>query len=404
MNDLATPSRPRVATLGTRLRRYRLPLAVAAALSLLAATGFALWGGEIGPPPVSVVAERGDVEETVTALGNLQPRDYVDVGAQVSGQLKTIAVEIGDTVKQGDLLAEIDARVQQAKVEASRAQLQNLKAQLVERQAQLELSRQQYQRQHNLREEDATSEDAYQVAKATLRAGEAQIEALKAQIQQTESTIRGDETTLGYTKIYAPMNGTVVQLLAKQGQTLNANQTAPIILRIADLSTMTVWTQVSEADVAKLRIGMDAYFTTLGDSRRRWTGKLRQILPTPEVLNNVVLYTALFEVDNPRGDLMTQMSAQVFFVAAAAHDVVTVPVTALKPLKPRERSYQVTVVDERGREQLREVNVGVTNRVTAEILAGLEPGERVLTHELTAAPSSSSQPGRRPGGGLRGFR
>lgn len=402
MTDKTTPSRPRSAALGTRLRRFRLPLA-AAALSLLAAAGFAFWGGGDAAPPVTALSERGDIEETVTALGNLQPRDYVDVGAQVSGQLKSIEVEIGDAVKQGDLLAEIDARVQQAKVEASRAQLQNLKAQLVERQAQLELSRQQYQRQRNLRQEDATSEDAYQVAKAALRAGEAQIEALKAQIRQTESTIRGDETTLGYTKIYAPMNGTVVQLLAKQGQTLNANQTAPVILRIADLSTMTVWTQVSEADVAKLRIGMDAYFTTLGDSRRRWTGKLRQILPTPEVLNNVVLYTALFEVENPHGELMTQMSAQVFFVAAAARDVVMVPVTALQPLQPRERRYRVTVVDERGRRQEREVKVGVTNRVNAEIVEGLEPGERVLTHELTAAPAQSQQ-ARRPGGGLRGLR
>lgn len=397
----------------TSLKRPRT--ALAAALIATASVGLGAWAWhkfhKTDAPPAIAVAAKGDVESTVTALGNLQPREYVDVGAQVSGQLKTINVEIGSRVKQGDLLAEIDARVQQAKVEASRAQLDNLKAQLAERGAQLELARAQFQRQENLQKEDATSADAYQVAQAGLRAGEAQIAALRAQIQQVESTIRGDETTLSYTKIYAPMSGTVVQLSAKQGQTLNANQTAPIILRIADLSTMTVWTQVSEADVSKLRVGMEAYFTTLGNSRRQWRGKLRQILPTPEVLNNVVLYTALFEIDNPRGELMTQMSAQVFFVAEAARGVVTVPVSALRPVEPRKGQYRLTVVDGRNRHSEREVKVGVTNRVSAEIVSGLQAGERVLLQELAAAGGEARKPGgagpagqQRPGGGLRGFR
>src|SRR5690606_32368111 len=131
---------------------------------------------------------------------------------------------------------------------------------------------------------------------------------LKAQIQQTESTLRGDEATLGYTKIYAPMDGTVASITVREGQTLNTNQSAPIIMRIADLSTMTVWTQVSEADVPKLDLGMRAEFTTLGGGSRRWSGELRQILPTPEIVNNVVLYTALFDVANPQRELMTQMS------------------------------------------------------------------------------------------------
>lgn len=387
----------------------RRRLLVALLIVVGIALAFTLWKFLRKPeaPLVTAVAGRGDVESTVTALGNLQPREYVEVGAQVSGQLKTIDVEIGSQVRQGDLLAEIDARVQQAKVEASRAQLQNLKAQLAERGAQLELAKAQFERQENLRREEATSADAYQVARAGLLAGQAQIEALKAQITQTESTIRADETTLGYTKIYAPMSGTVVQLSAKQGQTLNANQTAPIILRIADLSTMTVWTQVSEADVSKLRLGMEAYFTTLGNTRRHWSGTLRQILPTPEVLNNVVLYTALFEIENPRGELMTQMSAQVFFVAEAARDVVTVPMSALRPLEPRKGLYRVNVVDGKNRQAEREVKVGVTNRVSAEILSGIEAGERVVLQEMAAAETrkpGAPQAGQRPGGGLRGLR
>ena len=183
---------------------------------------------------------------------------------------------------------------------------------------------------------------------------------------------------------------------------------------------MTVSTQVSEADVPRLKAGMDAYFTTLGSGNRRWTGKLRQILPTPTVLNNVVLYTALFDVANPGRELMPQMSAQVFFVQAGAYDVVTVPVGALRytdraggrgaargegrqggedraaapaetaasaqlaaPAQPeaaarRTRPAEVTVVHDDGMQEVRKVQVGVTDRVNAEIVSGLSEGENVV--------------------------
>src|SRR5262249_18559497 len=144
-----------------------------------------------------------------------------------------------------------------------------------------------------------------------------------------QQTLKADTTTLGYSKIYAPMDGTVVSVTSLQGQTLNASQQAPIILRIGDLSTMSVWTQVSEADVPKLRIGMSAYFTTLGQPDIKWPGVLRQIQPTPTVVNNVVLYTAVFDVDNPKGTLLPQMTAQVFFVSEGAKNVITVPLAAL---------------------------------------------------------------------------
>ena len=182
------------------------------------------------------------------------------------------------------------------------------------------------------------------------------------------------------------MNGTVVALPARQGQTLNANLSAPTILQIADLSTMTVWTQVSEADVPKLKVGMDAYFTILGKPGQRWSGKLRQILPTPEIINNVVLYTALFDVANPDGELMTRMSAQVFFVIASAHDVITVPVSTLQPVDEKSGRYHVTVIDGTGTQAVREVQVGISNRVSAEIISGLKEGERIVDNPPKKEP------------------
>ncbi len=375
----------------------RQVLVAAVLLGVLALAGW-WWLAAPAPAPDSVTAtvERGDVEDVVTALGNLQPRDYVDVGAQVSGQLKQIRVAIGDSVKQGDLLAEIDPRILLARVEVGRAQLLSLRAQRKEAQARLELAQQQFQRQQALLRDDATSEDAYQASQAALRVAEAAVDALDAQILQAESTLKGDETTLGYTRIYAPMDGTVMSLTARQGQTLNANQQAPVILRIGDLSTMTVWTQVSEADVARLRIGMPAYFTTLGSGKRRWQGTLQQILPTPEVLNNVVLYTALFDVGNTQGELMAQMTAQVFFVLASARDVPLVPVAALRPLDAAGGRHRVTVLGTDGRLQEREITTGISNRVMAEVKAGLEAGERVLIGQRPVAGQAASAPGGPP--------
>ena len=388
----------------------RLWLLALALLALAAAAaGWWRWHdrGGAGAQVATVAVTRGDVEDAVTALGTLQPRDYVDVGTQVSGQLRKIHVDVGSDVKEGDLLAEIDPTVYRTRVEADRAQLRNLQAQVNEREAQRRLAQQQFARQAGLLKANATSQEAYQSAEAALRVAEAQIEALKAQIAQTESNLRGNEANLGYTKIYAPMGGTIVSISARQGQTLNANQQAPIILRIADLDTMTVWTQVSEADVGRLTIGMDAYFTTLGSPDRRWSGKLRQILPTPEVVNNVVLYNALFDVENPEHMLKTQMTAQVFFVRAAARDALIVPAAALLPERAR-RSAQAAPGAEGARTERvrvlvgghveeRQVTVGVRDRVAAEILSGLQEGEQVVVGTRQDADRAAAQgPVRRP--------
>ena len=273
--------------------------------------------------------QKGDLEDLVTATGTVQPRDYVDVGAQVSGQLKKLHVEVGSMVMEGDLLAEIDPTVLKATVDARRAGLRNQEATLLERQSLLELATVQAQRQRNLMAADATTKESLQQAETTLRAAKAQVAAVQAQIEQTQSTLRADEANLNYARIYAPMSGTVVSVTARQGQTLNANQSAPTILRVADLSTMTVQTQVSEAEVSKLRQGMDVYFTTLGGQGRRWYGALRKVEPTPTVTNNVVLYNALFDVSNTHNALMPNMTTQVFFIAASAQDALLVPTAAV---------------------------------------------------------------------------
>jgi len=444
--DTETPISARDRLPGSALQRARarVPRAarwalVLAACALLTGGGYHAWRtgfGQASPADslITAVAQRGDLEDTVTATGTLQPKDFVDVGTQVSGQLKKLLVEVGAVVTAGQLLAEIDPSVYQSKVDGDRAQLLNQQAQLADRKAQLELATLQFTRQKNLDRENATTTEALQGAGVAQQSALAQTDAIRAQIKQTESTLRGDEANLGYTKIHAPIAGTVVSLAAKQGQTLNANQQAPIVLRIADLATMTVQAQVSEADVPKLSIGMDVYFTTLGGNARRHYGTLRQIPPTPTVVNNVVLYDALFDVANPDQSLMTQMTAQVFFVASSAKDAVLVPLAALHPAaaegRPRgprasdaakiasgagtgagaarkgggERASGldarsqyvngralVSVAGADGGVADREVKVGAMNRVSAQILSGLQPGEKVVIGTRAPAPAAKAQ-------------
>ena len=346
----------------------------------------------------TVQVSRGDIESSVTALGTLQPRRYVDVGAQASGQIKQLHVEVGDVVKEGQLLVEIDPATQNAKLDAGRFSIDNLKAQLQEQRALHDLARQKYQRQQTLAAGGATREEDVQTAHAERRATEARIQMFQAQIRQAVASLRSDQAELGYTRIYAPMAGTVVALDARTGQTLNAQQQTPLILRIAKLSPMTVWAEVSEADIGHVKPGMQAYFTTLAGGARRWQSTVRQILPVPpKPLDpsgqgggggspsssgksgsaRVVLYTVLLDVDNADNALMAEMTTQVFFVAGAAKDVLTAPVSALQN-SARAGRQQVRVVARNGSIETREVSTGLSDRLQVQILDGVNEGDHLL--------------------------
>jgi len=372
--------------------------ALLAVLCLIPVVAYAAW--QIMPPGrdrfATVQVSRGDIESSVTALGTLQPRRYVDVGAQASGQIQKIHVEVGDVVKEGQLLVEIDPSTQKAKLDAGRFSIENLKAQLQEQRAQHELARQKYQRQQNLAAGGATRAEDVQTARAELKATQARVDMFQAQIRQAEASLRSDQAELGYTRIYAPMAGTVVALDAREGQTLNAQQQTPLILRIAKLSPMTVWAEVSEADIGHVKPGMTAYFTTLSGGQRRWSSTVRQILPVPpKPLDQtsqgggspasssksgsarVVLYTVLLDVDNADNALMAEMTTQVFFVANQAKGVLTAPVAALQG-STTANLQTAQVVAANGDIQQREVRTGISDRLKVQIVDGLNEGDHLL--------------------------
>jgi membrane fusion protein, macrolide-specific efflux system len=344
--------------------------------------------------------ELGNLEKSVTAVGSLKAKEYVDVGTQVSGRVEKIHVAIGDRVNKGDLIAEIDPTVYQSTVRKDRANLDNLKAQLNQQSAELALARQQLDRNTRMLASKAVSQDTVDQAEAAAKVAEAKVTATKAQIKASEATLSGDLANLGYTKIYSPMTGTVVSQTTLEGQTVNASQSAPVIVQVAQLDTMTVWAQVAEADVIKIKEDMPAYFTTLGMPDKRWRGKVSQVQPTPTVKNDVVLYNVLIDVDNSDGLLLPTMTVQAFFSLGEAKNVPLVPVSALQPDKQAGADiYRVSVLTDAG-PVVRSVRIGLMNRTSAQVLSGLQPGEQVIVPEQQA-PRASAARGGRPNMGPR---
>ncbi len=365
--------------------------ALAALIAVASAIAWHWFGGaKPGTDWLTAPVRRGAIESAVLAAGTVQPYAYVDVGAQTSGQLKSLKVRLGDRVKKDQLLAEIDPVISAARVAEAAATLANLEAQWAGKRAQLELATQQKLRTEELMQHGAQATSDVEIAQSNYKLAQSKVQALAAQIKQARAALQTAQATLAYTRIVAPMSGEVVSISALEGQTLNATQQAPTILRLAELDTMTVWALVPEADVSRLRIGQEVYFTVLGQGERPWYGRLKQILPSPQVIANVVFYNALFDVPNPQRELKVQMTAQVFFVLARVKDGLYVPLSALADAQAGRATVRVLKDD--GSIETRTVRTGITNAVSAQVLSGLNAGETVITGAANLKQDRKSSP------------
>ena len=398
------------------------------------------------PKPVQLATatvQRGDIEDTVLATGALQPFQLVSVGAQVSGRVISLKVEIGEHVTKGQIIATIDPVPATNQLRTAQAALAQMIAQRAGQAATLAQDDIALRRQSITLAAQASSQADYDSAVAVEKAAKASLAALDAQISQAKVTVDTANVNLGYTNVMAPIDGDVLAVVTKQGQTVNAVQAAPTIVILGDMSTMTAKAQISEADVIKVKTGQEVYFTILGDARRRFYGKLRSVAPAPnsivsEVTNaatstststaQAIYYDGLVDVPNTDRVLKADMTAQVTIVVAQARNVVTLPSAALDPPPPSvsarpgapalpapvmiRRSpdqHMVLVVDAKGHPQPRLVRIGLNNKVTAQVLSGVEPGEKVVigqvsNNQSTAGGQNQPPPGvvvRRgpPGGG-----
>ncbi|CAI2154681.1 MULTISPECIES: macrolide transporter subunit MacA [Serratia] len=351
-------------------------LLVCAVLVVLAAVAY--WHFS-HPAPVefkTVKVVKRDLEQSVLATGQLDAVRKVDVGAQVSGQLESLKVEIGDKVQKGQLLGIIDPQQAQNSIRESEATLQQLQAQLQQALAEQQLAEVTLQRNRELAKVQAVSRQDLDQFATNLAVKKAQVATTRAEIAKNQASLDTAKINLAYTRIEAPMDGDVVQITTLQGQTVIAAQQAPNILTLADMSTMLVKAQVSEADVIHLKPGLKAWFTVLGDPSKRFDGALKDIQPTPEKVNNAIFYYARFEVPNPQGLLRLQMTAQVHIQLAGVSDALVIPLAALGD-QIADNRYHISVLKQ-GKEEKREVTIGIRNNVDVQIVSGLQAGEEVI--------------------------
>ena len=364
----------------TRIRKRWLAVSL---LAIAAAVAVAAWRKPTAADYRTVAVKYADIEDKVVSSGILQPVKKVEVGAQVSGQLKTLHVQLGQSVKQGTLLASIDPSIARNDLLNAEATLEQQAAQNESRQSELEQAERDLARQTAMLQGDAASRLDVEQAATKVRTMTADLRALAAQIRQTRIAVESARTRLGYTQLTAPIDGEVVNIATQEGQTIIAAQQAPVIMTLANLDAMIVKAQVSEADVARLSPGQKVYFTTLGNAEERHFGTLRTIQPTPdksgtEKAGNAVFYSALFDVPNPKRDLWSDMTVTVNFVLNEAKHVLVVPVLALGE-KGKDGRYAVQVLNQDGSVSQRMVTISFNDHVNARVAEGLAEGERVIT-------------------------
>ena len=420
-----------------KIKPTKFALAALAIVALIAAAWFFLKPKQEQPQYITAAVSRGDIENSVLATGVLEATKMVSVGAQVSGQVRKMYVELGDQVKQGQLIAQIDSVRQENELKTAEASIKNQQAQLAVKNANLAKVEAEYRRQQAMYDQDATSRAELEAALASYKTAQADIAAINAQIEQSRLTLATTREDLGYTRIVAPMDGTVVAIVTEEGQTVNANQSAPTIVKLAKLDTMTVKSEISEADVMKVEEGQRVYFTTLGNSEKKHYATLRQVEPAPNSINtetsnssstssSAVYYNALFDVPNEDGKLRIDMTAQVSIVLDEAENVLMIPAAAIqvsnRPQRSRtpgadqapaeraaseaargqrpagDRPERLTLTEQEralidqgkaalamvrvlqadGSAKPQQVLTGLNNRVSVEIIKGLKEGDQVI--------------------------
>lgn len=386
-------------------------VAVMAVVAVAGVAGVVAWhrlSSATAPMPLAV-ATRGDIEETVLATGTIVPLRQVNVGAQVSGQLKTLAVRVGDRVERGQLLAEIDPVLQRNELKRAEAALTHAEAQRSAQLAQLRQHRLAWKRELAMRQTEANTEADLDVARAQAETSAANVAALEATVRQARIAVESAAASLAYTRIVAPMDGQVISVTAEVGQTLVAVQSAPTILVLADLDEMLVKARISEADVVRVRTGQGGWFSILGAPQRRVPVVLRSIAPAPAVSpggdvpaasgqGGAIYYHGEFLVANGDHALKPSMTAQVSIVTGRANGAVRVPAAAVSG--PDAHGRHTVQVGRRGAEgriagwETREVEIGLSDHVWVQILRGVEEGEAVMVEPLADVQADVRAEGR----------
>lgn len=341
---------------------------------------------------------RSDIMQTVNATGEIAAAQLVDVGAQASGQIKKLYVKLGQQVKKGDLIADIDSTTQLNTLNTNKAKLDTYRAQLVSAQIALKMKQRAFDRERALMGQDATSKADFDNAQDNLAAARANVAELKSQIRQTQIAINTSEADLGYTRITAPMDGTVVSIPVEEGQTVNSSQNTPTIVQLADLSKMLNKMQIAEGDMSKVKAGMHLTFTTLADNNKVRKATLEAVDPgltkmsqgsydtSTDTTDTAIYYYARALVPNDDGTLHIGMTTQNNIFVKSVRNVLTVSNQAIRHNRGKK---VVKVLGDNQQVQEKQIETGITDGMRTEVKSGLKEGDRVVLSALSKADAKN---------------
>lgn len=349
------------------------------------------------------IVKRGDLQKSVIASGTVRSYYRVEVGAQASGKIEKMYVKLGQQVKAGDLIAEINSETQTNTLNTAKAQLASYQAQFKSNQVAYNIAKSTYDRVSKLYHQKAASLDEFNTAQNTLASAEATIKATQTLLQQAEIAVSTAKTNLGYTQITSPIDGTIISIPVSVGQTVNANQTTPTIVQVADLSKMLIKPEISEGDITKVQAGQTVTFSTLSDPDTHYQATIDSVDPATSTLTdneysesvtdtNPVYYYANVVVNNPGNKLRIGMTTQNTITIAEAKNVLMIPTTTLH--KQNNKIY-VNILNTQNQTEQREVVIGLNDDMNTEIKSGLKEGEKVISSEVNAG-EQVGDPGRGP--------
>ncbi|AZS51269.1 efflux RND transporter periplasmic adaptor subunit [Entomomonas moraniae] len=336
-------------------------------------------------------ARIGNIQRTVNTTGEISAKQIVTVGAQASGQIKKLYVSLGQSIKKGDMIADIDSTTQENDLNINKSKLESYKTQLEAKKVALVVAQKKYNREKNLLTKNATSDENLDSARDTLATAKANVADLESLIVQTQISVNTAETNLGYTKIVAPLDGTVVSIPVEEGQTVNANQTTPTIVQVADLKLMEIKMQISEGDITKIKPGMEVIYSILSEPTKTFTGKLDTIDPGLTTLtagnytgttdsSTAVYYYGNLVVPNPDGTLRIGMTTQNTIVVSNKDNVLIIPTITLNTKNGRSYVY---VLEKNNTVVEKEVTIGLSDSMNTEIISGLKDGENVISAQMS---------------------
>lgn len=377
----------------------------AAALAAVAVLGFLAWMYLKPEEKINYLTQpvsKMNIDQTVSATGEISAAQLVTVGSQASGQIKKLYVRIGQQVKKGELIAEIDSTTQINALNTHKAKLDTYRAQLVSAEIKQKTAAKKYRREKALWAENATSKAELEDAEDALSAATASVAELKSQIKQTQIAMNTAEADLGYTRITATMDGTVVSIPVEEGQTVNANQSTPTIVQLADLSKMLNKMQIAEGDAGKVKAGQNLTFTVLSQPENRRDAVIDTVDPgltkmsqgsyttSTDTTDTAVYYYARALVPNEDGSLHIGMTTENTIVINRAEQVLAVPNLAVKTKAGKKT---VRVLGEKDKVEERAVKTGLSDGTNTQVIEGVKAGEKVIISEAGAADIKNNRRG-----------